>query len=399
MSSYREAGVDLEGKRALVMRLAAIARGAAGESGRVLEGVGGFAGAFALADAIRGIEDPVLLAGADGVGTKLKLLAALGHHRAAGTDCVAMCVNDVVAAGGQPLFFLDYLAMGRLDHAVAAEVVEGIAEGCRQAGCALLGGETAEMPGFYGQGEYELAGFCVGVAAGATARGTRRARPGDLLVGLASSGPHSNGFALIRRIVAEAGAAADLSSPPPWLARLPESRGLDAPALGESPRLAERAMPAEGPTLGAVLAEPTRIYARAVLGLSAAVEVHALAHITGGGLPDNLARVLPRGSRAMLDAGAWTVPPVFRWLQEAGEVEDEEAWRVFNMGIGMVAAVGRADADAALALLRAAGQQAWVIGHVEGPGLDPASTPARGLRFAPSAKRPEAGGWVEIVTT
>ena len=378
---YREAGVDLEKKGALVQRLARLA-GGTGSTG-VLEGVGGFAGLLALQDAAPRVRDPVLVAGADGVGTKIALLASLGRHRVAGIDCVAMCVNDVLAAGGQPLLFLDYLAMGRLDPAVVAEVVEGVAQGCREAGCVLLGGETAEMPGFYPDGVYELAGFCVGVAERArlvSGGGTSRdgsgmqARPGDVLVGLASSGLHANGFSLVRRILADTGTPLD--APAPWAAP-----GAAAPMLGEA------------------LTAPTRIYARPLLALGAAVELHALAHVTGGGLPDNLARVLPAGCRAAIREGSWPRPAVFDWLMEAGGLSLEEAYRVFNMGIGMVAAVAADDAGAALAVLASSGQPAWIIGTVEpapeGP-TTPEPTEGR-LRFPPSAKRPVPGGWVEIV--
>lgn len=374
---YREAGVDLDRKADLVRRLARLARST--PQAGVLEGVGGFAGLFALREAAGHLKDPVLVAGADGVGTKLELLSRLGRHRVAGIDCVAMCVNDVLAAGGQPLFFLDYLAAGRLDEGVVAEVVEGIAEGCRQAGCALLGGETAEMPGFYEEGRYELAGFCVGVAE--RARTGSLAQPGDVLVGLASAGLHANGFSLVRRILAQVGA--DLGGPAPW-----QEAG------------ASRA------TLADALTEPTRIYARAVLALGAAAQVHALAHVTGGGLPDNLARVLPPGSRAVVRRGSWPEPPLFGWLQRAGALSEAEMFRVFNMGIGMVAAVAPQDAGPALAVLAAAGQPAWIIGAVErAPWTEPGpQAPAardegggRRLRFAPSAKRPVPGGWVEIV--
>lgn len=363
---YREAGVDLEKKGALVERIARLARATGGAG--VLESVGGFAGLLALRDAVPHLRDPVLVAGADGVGTKLELIAALGRHRVAGIDCVAMCANDVLAAGGQPLLFLDYLAMGRLDEEIVAAVVEGIAEGCRQAGCTLLGGETAEMPGFYAECKYELAGFCVGIAE--RSRAPLRARPDDVLIGMASSGVHSNGFSLVRRILTETGA--DLKQAAPW-----KAAGDAAP-----------------PSLGEALTEPTRIYVRPVMALAAAIDVHALAHITGGGLPDNLARVLPAGTRAVLRRGSWPEPPVFGWLQQAGGLSDVEMFRVFNMGIGMVAAVTPADAEPALALLAAAGQPAWVIGTVQPASDEPQG---RRLRFTPSAKRPTPGGWVEIV--
>lgn len=376
---YREAGVDLEKKGALVQHLARLA-GGTGSAG-VLEGVGGFAGLLALRDAAPQVRDPVLVAGADGVGTKIALLASLGRHRVAGIDCVAMCANDVLAAGGQPLLFLDYLAMGRLDEAVVAQVVEGIAEGCRQAGCVLLGGETAEMPGIYPDGVYELAGFCVGVADRARFVSTpaapdgpgMQARPGDVLVGLASSGLHANGFSLVRRILAESGTPLD--EPVPWA------------APGEA-----------APTLGEALTAPTRIYAGPLLALGAVVEVHALAHITGGGLPDNLARVLPAGCRAVIREGSWPRPAVFDWLREAGGLAREEMYRVFNMGIGMVVAVSPEDAEPALAVLASSGQPAWVIGTVEpAPEGPERGQPEGRLRFGPSAKRPLAGGWVEIV--
>lgn len=401
--AYRQAGVDLAAKGPLVRRLAELARRTRRPG--VLEDVGGFGGLFSLTDAGLGrLEDPVLVAGADGVGTKLRLLASRGLHRVAGMDVVAMCVNDVVACGAEPLFFLDYFAASRLEPNVVEAVVEGIAEACRECGCALLGGETAEMPGFYAPGEYELAGFCVGVAGRAQLLGPEKVRPGDRLVGLASNGLHANGFSLVRRVVEQAGV--DLDAPTPWEPEL---------------RLAE------------ALLQPTRLYARPLRAVMAAVEVHAAAHVTGGGLPDNLGRIVPAGMTARLRRGTWPEPPVFAWLAKVGGMAEEEMFRVFNMGLGMVLAVPANQAEMAVALLRAAGQQAAVVGEVvaeraaegsegssdlgpsgEAPTKPLASagehlpgTPARHsgqqpgearvLHFSPSAKRPGEGGRVEIV--
>ena len=329
--TYRDAGVDIEAGDALVEAIKPLARATdrPGTSG----GLGGFGAVFDPRAA--GFRDPVLVSTTDGVGTKLKVAIEAGEHRFVGQDLVAMCVNDLVVAGAEPLFFLDYFATGRLEVAQAREVIAGIAEGCRIAGCALIGGETAEMPGLYRAGDYDLAGFAVGAAE----RGTllpRDVAPGDVLLGLASSGVHSNGFSLVRRVLAATNLT--MAAPAPFAA---------------------------GATLGAALLEPTRIYVRPVLALHRAGLLEAAAHITGGGLPGNLPRVLPDGVVAALDARSWPVPPVFAWIARAGGVAPEEMLRVFNCGIGMVLVVAPDAADAAAALLRDAGEMVHRIGTLE----------------------------------
>jgi len=331
--TYRAAGVDIAAGEALVERIKPLAR-ATGRAG-VMGGIGGFAALFDLKAA--GFADPVLVSSTDGVGTKLKIAIDAGRHDTVGIDLVAMCVNDLVVQGAEPLFFLDYFATGALEVEQAAAVVAGIAEGCRIAGCALVGGETAEMPGLYASGDYDLAGFAVGAAE----RGDllpRGVAPGDTVLGLASSGVHSNGFSLVRRIVA--GGNAGWGAPAPFAA---------------------------GKTLGEALLTPTRIYVKPLLALHRAGLLKAAAHITGGGLPGNFPRVLPPGTRAVIDAGAWPLPPVFAWLARMGGVEAEEMLRVFNCGIGMVLVV--ADARAARALLEADGETVFSIGRIE-PGAD-----------------------------
>ena len=326
--TYRDAGVDIDAGEALVERIKPrVARTMRPE---VLAGIGGFG---AMIEIPQGRwKRPVLVAGTDGVGTKLRLAIDTGHHDGVGEDLVAMCANDVVVQGAEPLFFLDYYATGKLSVDVAERVIAGIAEGCAQAGCALVGGETAEMPGMYPEGDYDLAGFCVGVVERDRIIDGARTRAGDAVIGLASSGPHSNGYSLIRRLIAEAGA--DGST------RVGGARLLD------------------------LLMAPTRIYVKPLLRLASAVDLHGLAHITGGGLTDNIPRVLPDGLGVRLDARAWRRDPVWDWIQHAGRIADAEMHRTFNCGIGMVAVVPRAEADAALELLRAAGEQASVIGEV-----------------------------------
>ena len=319
--SYRDAGVDIDAGDALVEAIKPFARRTLRPE--VLGGIGGFGALCAIPKKYR---QPVLVSGTDGVGTKLKLAFALGRHSTVGIDLVAMSVNDVLVQGAEPLFFLDYYACGKLDNAVAAQVVQGIARGCELAGCALIGGETAEMPGMYPEGEYDLAGFCVGVVERKRIISGKSIRPGDVLIGLASSGAHSNGYSLIRKIVERA---------------RPDAAMLDA------------------------LMEPTRIYVKSVLKLIASVPVKGLAHITGGGLVGNVPRVLPRGTRAVIDASSWPRPPLFRWLQQQGSVAEEEMHRVFNCGIGMVAVVAAADAKRAAGKLRAAGETVYEIGTVE----------------------------------
>jgi phosphoribosylformylglycinamidine cyclo-ligase len=319
--SYRDAGVDIDAGDALVEAIKPFARRTMRPE--VLAGIGGFG---ALCEIPKKYRQPVLVSGTDGVGTKLKLAFALNRHDTVGIDLVAMSVNDVLVQGAEPLFFLDYYACGKLDSKVAAQVVKGIARGCELAGCALIGGETAEMPGMYPEGEYDLAGFCVGVVEKKEILHGRSIKPGDVLLGLASSGAHSNGYSLIRKIV-------------------------------------ERAKP-DASLLDALMA-PTRIYVKSVLQLIASVPVKGLAHITGGGLAGNVPRILPRGTRAVIDASSWPRPPLFRWLQRQGNVAEEEMHRVFNCGIGMVAVVAAAGAKRAAGKLRAAGETVYEIGTVE----------------------------------
>jgi phosphoribosylformylglycinamidine cyclo-ligase len=333
--TYRDAGVDITAGEALVNAIKPAARSTARAG--VLGGLGGFGALFDLKAA--GFVDPILVSTTDGVGTKLRVAIETGLHDQVGIDLVAMCVNDLVVQGAQPLFFLDYFATGQLDVAQAARVIAGIAEGCRIAGCALVGGETAEMPGMYHGGDYDLAGFAVGAAE----RGSllpAGVAPGDAIIGLASSGVHSNGFSLVRRIAG----GCDWGDPAPF-----------DPSM----------------SLAAALMTPTRIYVSTLLALHRAGLLRAAAHITGGGLPGNLNRVLPDGTAARLDGAAWPVPPVFRWLAREGGVAAEEMLRVFNCGIGMALVVS--DAAAAFSLLRDAGEAAWRIGEV----VEGAAGPAR----------------------
>jgi phosphoribosylformylglycinamidine cyclo-ligase len=327
--SYRSAGVDIDAGNALVERIKPLA--AATFRPGVLTGLGGFGALFELP--VGRYRQPVLVSGTDGVGTKLTLAGELGRHDTIGVDLVAMCANDILVAGAEPLFFLDYYATGRLDVDAAAEVVAGIARGCELAGCALTGGETAEMPGMYGEGDYDLAGFCVGIVEKDQLLTPDRVMPGDVLVAVASSGAHSNGYSLIRKILRVRGA------------------DLDAPL--------------EGVPLGERLLTPTRIYVKPVLALMKQVRVRAMAHITGGGLPENLPRVLPRGTAAVVDLGSWSMPAVFNWLQRTGGVDPDEMLRTFNCGVGMVICVGAEDAERTCALLSQRGEQAWVLGRVE----------------------------------
>ena len=329
--TYKDAGVDIHAGDALVERIAGSVRRTFGPE--VLTGLGGFGGLYALETA--GLHAPVLVAGTDGVGTKLKVAWAADRHATVGIDLVAMCVNDVLAVGARPLFFLDYFATGRLDVDRAAAVVEGMVEGCRRAGCALIGGETAEMPDFYGAGEYDLAGFAVGIVDRERILDGSAIRPGDRVVGIASSGLHSNGYSLVRRIVFDV-LGLDVSARPP---------GLDRP-------------------LADVLMEPTRIYVQPLLPLVADRRIKGLAHITGGGIPGNLGRILPQGSAARVRRGSWEVPAVFSFLQENGGVADEEMFSTFNMGIGMAAVVSPEHEDEVLARLGEAGETAWRVGDI-----------------------------------
>jgi phosphoribosylformylglycinamidine cyclo-ligase len=325
--TYRDAGVDIDAGDALVENIKPLARRTLREG--VLAGIGGFGALFEVPKRYR---NPVLVSGTDGVGTKLKLAFELNRHDTIGIDLVAMSVNDILVQGAEPLFFLDYYACGKLDVALATAVVAGIARGCEQAGCALIGGETAEMPDMYPPGEYDLAGFAVGVVEKQRIIDGARIAPGDALIGLASSGAHSNGYSLIRRI----------------LERVRPDLSADF----------------HGRALADVILAPTRIYVKPVLGLIAALEVKGLAHITGGGLLENVPRILGARLCAQIDRSAWQRPPLFDWLQAQGGVADEEMHRVFNCGIGMVAVVAEADAARALALLDTAGERAWRIGSV-----------------------------------
>lgn len=330
--SYEAAGVSIAAGNALVKAIGPLAKSTA-RPGADAE-LGGFGGFFDPRAA--GYKDPLLVAANDGVGTKVKLAIDHDRHDTIGIDLVAMCVNDLIVQGAEPLFFLDYFATGKLDNGVAERVVAGIAEGCRQAGCALIGGETAEMPGMYQPGDYDLAGFCVGaVERGEQLTGSKVAA-GDLLLGLASSGVHSNGYSLVRRLAADKG----------WK--------LDRPALFDADRL-----------LIDHLIEPTRIYVKSVLPSVRAGQIHALAHITGGGLLENIPRVLPDGLHARVDAGAWEQPRLMAFLQAQGHIEPEEMARTFNCGIGMVLAVSSNDAKGVGEALKAAGETVHFIGAIE----------------------------------
>ncbi len=327
--TYRDSGVDIDAGEALVDAIKPLAR--ATDRRGTMGGLGGFGALFDLKAA--GFTDPILVSSTDGVGTKLKIAIETGLHKGVGIDLVAMCVNDLVVQGAEPLFFLDYYATGKLDVAAARDVVAGIAEGCTRAGCALVGGETAEMPGMYQHGDYDLAGFSVGAAE----RGAllpKTVEPGDVILGLASAGVHSNGYSLVRRVVQASGLA--------WNAPCPFGPG----------------------TLAEALMTPTRIYVKPVLAAHRAGLVKACAHITGGGLTENLPRVLPGDTAADIDTGAWTVPAVFTWLSKTGNIVPDEMLRVFNCGIGMCVVTAAADADKTAALLREQGETVFRIGSI-----------------------------------
>ena len=330
--SYARAGVSIAAGNALVRAIAPLAR-ATRRAGADAE-LGGFGGVFDPKAA--GFVDPLLVAANDGVGTKLKLAIEWDRHDGVGVDLVAMCVNDLIVQGAEPLFFLDYYACGKLDPAVAERVVASIAEGCRQAGCALIGGETAEMPGMYADGDYDLAGFAVGAVEREQLLTGASIAPGDVLLGLASTGVHSNGFSLVRRLAAD------------------KAWRLDRPAVFDSDRL-----------LIDTLMAPTRIYVAPLLPLLKAARIKGLAHITGGGLLENLPRVLPGGCHALVDADAWEQPRLMAWLQAQGSIEPEEMARTFNCGVGMVAVVAADEADAISAALVEAGETVFRIGGVE----------------------------------
>jgi len=347
---YRSSGVDVVAGRAFVERIRASV-----DSTRRPEVVGGLGGFGGLCRLPAGLRNPLLVAGTDGVGTKLELAQAHGVHHGVGIDLVAMCVNDVITSGAAPLFFLDYIATGRLSPEAMAEVVEGIADGCRQSGCALLGGETAEMPGFYGPGRYDLAGFCVAVVEADLLIDGRQIVPGDRIVAVASSGVHSNGFSLVRRIL--------------------EARGVTS----------ETRLGGDGPPLIETLLTPTRLYASLVQHLLAeGAPIRGMAHITGGGLPENLPRCLPAGVHAVLDPHSWERPALFQWLQEQGEVPEADLWNTFNLGVGFCLVLPPEAVETVLAICQAQGHLAWELGRVEA-----GSTPADSADFG--ADQPLAG--------
>jgi phosphoribosylformylglycinamidine cyclo-ligase len=327
--TYRDAGVDIEAGNRLIERIKPLA--ARTRRPGVLSGLGGFGALFELP--VDRFRRPVLVSGTDGVGTKLRLAIDAGRHDGVGIDLVAMCANDVVVQGAEPLYFLDYYATGKLDEPVAYQVVAGIARGCELAGMALIGGETAEMPGMYTGADYDLAGFCVGVVEHDAIIDGSRVTPGDVVLGLASSGPHANGFSLIRKILADSGTPLDKM-------------------LGER-------------TLVECLLEPTRIYVKSILALLQLVPVKAIAHVTGGGLSENIPRVLPAGTAARLDSRAWPTQEIFRWLQDSAGLDDTAFRRTFNCGIGMTLCVAKEHAENAAEILRAQGEQSWPIGVIE----------------------------------
>ncbi|OPY57474.1 MAG: Phosphoribosylformylglycinamidine cyclo-ligase [Pelotomaculum sp. PtaU1.Bin035] len=329
--TYADAGVDIEAGNEAVRLMRSAVRSTFRPE--VLADIGGFGGFFALDTAK--YREPVLVSGTDGVGTKLRVAMLAGRHNTIGIDAVAMCVNDILAQGAEPLFFLDYLAVGKLVPEKVADIVAGVAEGCRQAGCSLIGGETAEMPGFYGPEEYDVAGFAVGVVERAKIIDGRGIVPGDKLIGLPSSGLHSNGYSLARKVL------------------------LDIAGYSVDTRLEEL-----GRTVGEEMLEPTRIYARAVIPLLERFGIKGLAHITGGGLTENIPRVLPAGTAVQIRLGAWPVPPVFALIGETGGVDKEEMLRIFNMGIGLVAVVSEREAGAVMNDLEDRGEKSYLIGEV-----------------------------------
>lgn len=327
--SYKDAGVDINAGNALVERIKPeVKRTTRAE---VIGGLGGFGALCAIPSKYK---EPILVSGTDGVGTKLRLAIDLKKHDTIGIDLVAMCVNDLVVQGAEPLFFLDYYATGKLDVDVAADVVKGISDGCVQSGCALVGGETAEMPGMYHAGDYDLAGFCVGVVEKSEIIDGSRVKNSDALIALGSSGPHSNGYSLVRKVIDVAGVN-------------PATELLDNKPLSEH-----------------VLA-PTKIYVKSVLALIKQADVHAIAHLTGGGFWENIPRVLPKNTKAVIDEKSWKWPSVFNWLQEKGNIDTYEMYRTFNCGVGMVIALPQEQVETALAILKQAGENAWLIGHIE----------------------------------
>ncbi|MGK7924379.1 MAG: phosphoribosylformylglycinamidine cyclo-ligase [Spirulina sp.] len=327
---YRAAGVDIEAGRAFVDRIGQDVQST--HRPEVLGALGGFAGCFQLPT---GYQEPVLVSGTDGVGTKLKIAKAVNRHNTIGIDLVAMCVNDILTTGAEPLFFLDYIATGKLEPEQLADVVAGIASGCRESGCALLGGETAEMPGFYPVGEYDLAGFCVGIVEKKRLLGGSRVAVGDRAIALASHGVHSNGFSLVRKIVEMQGLSWD-----------------DRPEIFA------------GPSLGDIFLTPTRIYVKPILeALKSGLDIHGMAHITGGGLPENLPRCLNENQSVAIDPSSWQIPPVFQWLAQTGDVADAAMWETFNMGIGFVVIVPPQQAEDAVKWFGDRAIEAYAIGE------------------------------------
>lgn len=327
--TYQDAGVSIDQGNLLVERIKPIA--ARTRRSELLAGIGGFGALFELP--LHKYQQPVLVSSTDGVGTKLKLAKIYGKHDTIGIDLVAMCVNDIVVCGAEPVFFLDYFATGQLDITTATQVIEGIGKGCELAGAALVGGETAEMPGMYGEGDYDLAGFCVGIVEKSAIIDRSKVEVGDVLLGLASSGVHSNGYSLVRKILEVNNIALEIDF--------------------------------EGKPLGEILLEPTRIYVKSLLALQQQVEIHALAHITGGGLLENIPRVLPEQVSAILEATRWTRPPIFDWLQQHGNISDTEMYRTFNCGIGMVVCVAATEADKTIEILQNLGETVWKIGEIQ----------------------------------
>ncbi len=326
--NYKSAGVDIEAGNTLVERIKPIA--ASTRTAGVMAGLGGFGSLFELP--LDRYKHPILVSGTDGVGTKLKLAIDLKRHNTVGIDLVGMCVNDIIVQGAESLFFLDYFATGKLDVDTAAAVIEGIGEGCKLAGAALVGGETAEMPGMYADGEYDLAGFCVGIVEKDAIIDGSKVAAGDKLIGIASSGPHSNGYSLIRKIIERS--------------NIPLTESL------------------EGKSLADHLMEPTRIYVKPLLQLVDKISVHAMAHITGGGITENLPRVLPEGLSANIDLNTWQFPAIFQWLQAQGNVSQEDMLTTFNCGVGMIVAVAAEDAEATINTLNELGEQAFAIGDI-----------------------------------
>ena len=327
--SYKDAGVDIDAGNELVNRIKSVVKKT--KRPEVMGGLGGFGALCAIPQKYK---QPILVSGTDGVGTKLRLAMDLNRHESIGIDLVAMCVNDLIVQGAEPLFFLDYYATGKLNVDVAATVVTGIAEGCKQSGCALVGGETAEMPGMYQGDDYDLAGFCVGVVEKSAIIDSSKVQDGDALIALASSGAHSNGYSLVRKIIEVSGVN-------------PATEQLDGKPLADH------------------LLAPTKIYVKSVLDLIAKIDVHAIAHITGGGFWENIPRVLPDNTQAIIDESSWQWPAIFNWLQQAGNVSRHEMYRTFNCGVGLIIALPKQSVDQAIQLLNQHGEKAWLLGEIK----------------------------------